>query len=59
IIGIFDLLNAGEQAIVDRNWSGYANEIHVFLAIIYFVMCYSMSRYSKYLERELNKGTQR
>ena len=59
IIGIFDLLNAGEQAIVDRNWSGYANEIHVFLAIIYFIMCFSMSRYSKYLERELNKGVRR
>ena len=59
IIGIFDLLNAGEQAIVDRNWSGYANEIHVFLAIIYFCMCYSMSRYSKYLEREMNKSVRR
>ena len=59
IIGIFDLLNAGEQAIVDRNWSGFANEIHVFLAIIYFIMCYSMSRYSKYLEREMNKSVRR
>ncbi len=59
IIGIFDLLNAGEQAIVDRNWSGFANEIHVFLAMVYFVMCFAMSRYSKYLERELNKGVRR
>jgi general L-amino acid transport system permease protein len=59
IVGIFDLLNAGEQAISDRAWSGFANEMHVFLAAIYFVMCYSMSRYSKYLEVELNKGTRR
>jgi general L-amino acid transport system permease protein len=59
VIGIFDLLNAGEQAIVDRAWSGFANEMHVFLAAIYFVMCYSMSRYSKYLEAEMNKSTRR
>jgi len=59
IIGIFDLLNAGEQAISDRAWSGFANEMHLFLAAIYFVMCFSMSRYSKYLEIELNRGTRR
>ncbi|MBL8674260.1 MAG: amino acid ABC transporter permease [Rhodospirillales bacterium] len=59
IIGIFDLLNAGEQAIADRAWAGFANEVHIFLAALYFAMCYSMSLYSKHLERELNRGVRR
>ncbi len=59
IIGIFDFLNAANAAIVDPNWAGYPSEIYLFAAFIYFCFCFSMSRYAKYLEIELNKGTRR
>ncbi len=59
IIGIFDFLNTANQALVDPVWAGYPGEIYLFAAFVYFIFCYSMSRYSKYLEVELNKGTRR
>jgi len=59
IIGIFDFLNAANGALVDPNWAGFPAEVYLFAAFVYFCFCFSMSRYSKYLEIELNKGTRR
>ena len=59
IIGIFDFLNTANQALVDPNWAGFPAEVYLFAAFVYFCFCFSMSRYSKYLEIELNKGTRR
>ena len=59
IIGIFDSLNTANQALVDPNWAGFPGEVYIFAAFVYFCFCFSMSRYSKYLEIELNKGTRR
>jgi general L-amino acid transport system permease protein len=59
IIGIFDFLNTANQALVDPNWAGFPGEVYLFAAFIYFCFCFSMSRYSKHLEIELNKGTRR
>ncbi len=59
IIGIFDFLNTANQALVDPNWAGFPGEVYLFAAFVYFIFCFSMSRYSKYLEVELNKGTHR
>ena len=35
---------------------GFASEVYLFVAFVYFIFCFSMSRYSQYLEIELNKG---
>ena len=59
IIGIFDFLNAANGALVDPLWAGFPAEVYLFAAFVYFCFCFSMSRYSKYLEIELNKGTRR
>jgi general L-amino acid transport system permease protein len=58
-IGFFDFLNTANQALVDPNWAGFPGEVYLFAAFVYFIFCFSMSRYSKYLEFELNKGTRR
>jgi general L-amino acid transport system permease protein len=59
IIGIYDFLTAGESAVKDPAWRGFANETYLFLALVYFIFCFSMSRYSQYLERDLNKAHRR
>src|SRR5436305_2025387 len=59
IIGIFDFLNTANQALADHNAAGFPAEIYLFAAFVYFCFCFSMSRYAKYLEIELNKGTRR
>jgi general L-amino acid transport system permease protein len=59
IIGIYDLLTAGKTAIADPIWSSAANEVYLFLAAIYFVFCYAMSRYSRGLEQDFSRARRR
>lgn len=56
IIGLFDLLAVVQSAFADAKWIGYSVEGYVFVASIYWVSCFSMSRYSQYLERKLHTG---
>jgi len=51
IIGIFDLLTTAKTAIIDPSWQQFSVEVYVFVAAIYFVFCFAMSRYSKHLEQ--------
>lgn len=59
IVGIFDLMFTMRTAIQDLDWRSYYKEGFVFVAIIYFVFCFSMSKYSQWLEGELHKGHKR
>lgn len=59
IIGLYDLLGAAKAALTDAAWRGFYQEAYLFIAIIYFVFCFSMSQYSQALERRLNVGHQR
>ena len=59
IIGIYDLTQAAKAALVDQAWRGFSIEIYVFISAIYFVFCYSMSKYSQSLEKRLATEHQR
>ncbi len=59
IIGLYDLLGAAKAALTDAAWRGFYQEAYLFIAIIYFVFCYSMSQYSQALERRLSVGDRR
>lgn len=56
IIGIFDLTQSAKSAVADAHWQGFSTEAYVFIACIYFVFCFSISRYSKALEKRLDTG---
>jgi general L-amino acid transport system permease protein len=53
VIGIFDLLGAAKAVIVDPKWVGFGVEVYFFVAAIYFVFCFAVSRYSQHLEKRL------
>lgn len=55
IVGLFDLLTTAGNAITDPAWRGFYVEAYVFVAAVYFVFCFFMSRYSRYLERSLRR----
>ncbi len=56
IIGLFDLLAVVQSAFADPKWLGFSVEGYAFVAFIYWISCFSMSRYSMYLERKLHTG---
>jgi general L-amino acid transport system permease protein len=53
VIGLFDLLGAGKAVIVDPQWVGFGVEVYLFVAAVYFIFCYAVSRYSRHLEHVL------
>lgn len=59
VIGLFELLNIVQVAFRDADWAGLAKEGYTFVALVFFIFCFGMSRYSLYLERKLHTGYRR
>lgn len=53
VIGVFDLLQAAKASTTDASWLGFYDEAYLFVAVIYFVLCFAGSRYSLWLERRM------
>ena len=51
IIGLFDLLSTIKVALTEPAWTGFGVEAYLFAALVYFVFCFAMSRYSRRFER--------
>jgi len=59
IIGLLDPLGIGRASLADTKWTGLSNEVYLFVAIFFFVSCFSMARYSLYLENKLQTDHKR
>jgi len=56
IIGLFDIMLMARNIAIDKNWLGLHSEPLVAISILFFVFCYTMSRYSQRLEKKLDTG---
>jgi general L-amino acid transport system permease protein len=56
IIALFDILKTTQSVLSNPEWMGFSREAYVFIAILYFLGCFSMSNYSRRLEKELSRG---
>jgi len=56
IIGLLDPLGLSNGIRANAEWNGVVWEIYGFIALMFWVFCFSMSRYSMYLERKLQTG---
>ncbi|MFS8055089.1 amino acid ABC transporter permease [Rhizobium sp. BR 317] len=52
-IGLLDPIALSNSIRADTNWQGIYWELFIFIGAVFFVFCFSMSRYSMYLERRL------
>jgi len=59
IIGLLDLLNMAQTASRSMEWKGYDMEGYLFAALLFWICCYGMSRYSQALEQKLDTGHKR
>ena len=57
IIGMKDLLGAAQSTTTTPNWRGMDYEAYITVAIVFFIFCFAMSRYSIWLEEKLKKAT--
>lgn len=54
IIGLFDVLTMLRSIGKDRTWLGLHLEPLVFGAMLFFLICFAMSKYSRHLEEKLS-----
>ncbi len=54
IIGLFDVLAMVTLTTTDPNWLGFSTEGYVFVTIIYWMICFSMSKYAQSVENRFN-----
>ncbi|OUT47972.1 MAG: hypothetical protein CBB68_14450 [Rhodospirillaceae bacterium TMED8] len=54
IIGLFDILNITKSSITDAKWLGLEWEGYAFVGLLFWILCFSMSRYSQWLEKRLD-----
>jgi len=55
---LWDLLKTTQSVLSNPEWMGFSREAYIFVAILYFLGCFSMSNYSRKLEKELSAGEQ-
>ena len=55
IISLFDLLKTTQTVVNNPEWMGFSREAYIFIAILYFLGCFSMANYSRKLEKELSR----
>ncbi|MDA8585905.1 amino acid ABC transporter permease [Rhodobacteraceae bacterium] len=56
IVALNDPLGIANNIRANSDWNGIVWELYGFIALIFWVVCFSMSRYSMYLERKLQTG---
>jgi general L-amino acid transport system permease protein len=54
IIGLFDILAMVTLTNSDTDWLGFETEGYVFVTMIYWIICFSMSKYAKSIEDKFN-----
>ncbi len=60
IVSLYELTGAMSMALnSDSDWRPFKIEGYLFIALIYFVFCFSMSRYSIWVEKQVNRGKAR
>jgi general L-amino acid transport system permease protein len=56
IIGLFDILTATTAVMQDPLWRMFFVEAYLFVAVVYFIFCFALSKYSQKVEGWLNEG---
>lgn len=56
IIGLLDPVGLSNAIRADADWNGIVWELYGFIALLFWIFCFGMSRYSQYLERRLQTG---
>ncbi len=50
VVGLSEVVGMLQMAKTNPKWLGYAMEGYIFASILFWAICYAMSRYSQYLE---------
>ena len=52
VVGLLELVGMIDMAKTNPKWLGFAAEGYVFAGLVFWIICYAMSRYSQNLEKK-------
>lgn len=55
IIALYDMLKTTQSVLSNPEWMGFSAEAYIFIALLYFAGCFSMSNFSRKLEKDLQR----
>ena len=58
VIGLLDLLGVAKASMADAEWLGFTKEAYIFAAVIFWIFCFAISRYSVHLEKSYHPSQQ-
>lgn len=56
VVSMYDALGAGKATLVTSDWKVAGREVALFVAVLFFICCFAMSRFSAHLEKKLAVG---
>lgn len=56
VIGLLDLLGIAKAAMADVEWLGFTKEAYLFAGLVFWILCFSISRYCSHLERKYHSS---
>lgn len=54
-IGLYDPIGLAGAIRASTDWNGIYWELFIFIGVLFFIFCFSMGRYSQYLEKKLQR----
>lgn len=57
VVGLFDLISSGKAALADPEWNSPSAETYVFIAVIYFSLCFAFGRFADRIERRQKRAS--
>lgn len=55
-IGLLEIVGIGETTLTNQDWLGLKLEVYLFVALVFWVICFGMSQLSLHLEARLETG---
>jgi general L-amino acid transport system permease protein len=55
VVGVLDVVGIAMSTTSAPEWLGLENEIYLFLALFFFVICFTLSCYASHLEKQMDK----
>lgn len=56
VVGVLDIVGIAMSTTAAPEWLGLEHEVYLFLAMFFFSICFALSRYARYLEKQTEKS---
>ncbi|GAA0699406.1 amino acid ABC transporter permease [Vreelandella titanicae] len=56
VVGVLDVVGIAMSTTAAPEWLGLEHEVYLFLALFFFTICFTLSRYARHLEKQMEKS---